>query len=203
MVKHHMPSRLHFMFLAPTRLFLGCFVGAHYKGLIRRSYTFLDPLSFKRLFVALVRPHLEYCNSVCYPRFIGDLKQIESVLRRGSKLVPGMFNLTYENRLKELNLPSMLYRLKRGDMIETYKWFNKKYLCDYSPFPITTRSITRGHNFKLKKQACRLDVRKYFFSLRVVDNWNSLPNEVVCSPSLNTFKNRLDAFWQTQFYVHA
>ena len=172
-------------------------------GLIRRSYTFLDAFSFKKLFISLVRPHLEYCNSICRPRYKGDEQLIESVLRRASKLLPGLSDLTYENRLRHLKIPSMLYRSKRGDMIETFKWFNRKYLCEYSPLTSTTRNITRGHNYKLQKQACRLDLRKHFFSLRIVDSWNRLPDEVVCAPTINAFKNRLDKHLTNEHYVHA
>ena len=52
-------------------------------------------------------------------------------------------------------------------------------------------SVTRGHNFKLQKQSCRLDVRKYFFANRVVNDWNSLPPNVVNAETINQFKDRL------------
>ena len=47
---------------------------------------------------------------------------------------------------------------------------------------------TRGHNFKIFKQQARLDIRKYFFSARVVDEWNSLTSETGNASSLNNFK---------------
>ena len=56
-------------------------------------------------------------------------------------------------------------------------------------FPVENR--TRGHERKIRKEGCRLDLRKYFFSHRVVDFWNALPGEVVYSSSLNVFKKRL------------
>ena len=50
----------------------------------------------------------------------------------------------------------------------------------------------RGHEKKLSKDRSRLDTRKFFFSQRVVNNWNSLPAEVVNAESVNGFKNAYD-----------
>ena len=55
---------------------------------------------------------------------------------------------------------------------------------------------TRGHTLKLEKTFAHLDIRKFFFSNRVVDTWNSLSEEVVNAPSVNAFKNKLDNYWK-------
>ena len=126
---------------------------------------------------------------------------IEKVQRRATKCVPNIKNLTYEERLKAMKLPSLKYRRKRGDLIEMYKYTHdfydvKKCLIHYSE-----NSNTRGNPFKLEKRSCRLDIRKFFFTFRVVNVWNKLPDAIVNAPSLNSFKSRLDAHLYQELYV--
>ena len=62
----------------------------------------------------------------------------------------------------------------------------------------TTRSTARGHSKMLFAQRPRLDIRKHSFTVRAATTWNSLPDNVVCAKSINSFKNRLDRFWKNQ-----
>ena len=65
-------------------------------------------------------------------------------------------------------------------------------------FTMSAESTTRGHGLKMMKTFSRLGVRQNVFSQRVVNDWNSFPAEVVESPTLNTFKSRLDKIWQKE-----
>ena len=59
-------------------------------------------------------------------------------------------------------------------------------------FNISNVNRLRGNKFKVFKERCKLNVRKYFFNLRIVGVWNSLPNKVVCSNTLIKFKNSVE-----------
>jgi hypothetical protein len=96
-------------------------------GLIRRTFSALDKYSFKVLFNSLVLPYFNYCSVLYSPRFQCDKRSVENVLRRASKLVPGLKDLPYANRLRELKLTSMKYRFERSDMVECYKLIHNCY----------------------------------------------------------------------------
>ena len=80
-------------------------------GLIRRTYKVLDETSFRYLFQALVRPHLEYAKAVWSPFTKKDT--IEKVQKRATKLIPSLRNMDYPNRLKKLKMPTLQYRRLR------------------------------------------------------------------------------------------
>jgi len=90
-------------------------------GLIRRSFDHLDSSMLTKLFVTLVRPTLEYCNSIWGPSFLLDQRRIEEVQRRATRLLPFIKDKSYEERLSILQLPSLAHRHYRGDLILLYK----------------------------------------------------------------------------------
>ena len=165
-------------------------------GLIRRSFTNLTPEIFKPLYIALVRSKLEYGQSVWSPRSIADINNIEKVQRRATKCINGFKNFSYPERLKKLQLPTLVFRRKRGDMIEVYKILNKLQDQDTSVHLPRAIDNRRGNQYKLTKRRANRDIRKFSFSMRIVDTWNSLPDDVVCSKSTNQFKNKLDKHWK-------
>ena len=174
--------------------------GTSLLAMIRRAYVFLDGPSLVQLYKSLIRPHLEYGNVVWAPIRKKDIQLIENVQRRATKLVPGLKDLEYEQRLQRLKLPSLVYRRARGDMIEVYKYLHDIYKVDASFLPLDKDCVTRGHSLKLKKERSKGRDRQHFFSQRVVNPWNSLTEEIVRAPTLNTFKSRLDFFWQEYMY---
>ena len=155
---------------------------------------------FLPIYKAIVRPHLEYCVQAWSPLFKKDANCLEKVQRLATRMVEGMQGLSYEDRLKELNLFSLERRRIRGDLIETFKI--KKGLSGLNPGDFFTDAPyqgTRGHEYKLMKQRSRLNLRANFFSNRIVTRWNSLPEDIVNLPNVQTFKKALDARWLLLF----
>ena len=84
-------------------------------------------------------------------------------------------------------------------MIEVYKIINQKYDCAVAPKLIfNPSSVTRGNNYRLFKHRCHYDLRKFSFTNRIVNIWNSLSNNVVEVDTVDKFKLRLDKFWMYQ-----
>ncbi|XP_076036824.1 uncharacterized protein LOC143022484 [Oratosquilla oratoria] len=160
----------------------------------------MDESMFKNLFVSLVRPHSEYANQVCCPYKERDIAAVEAVQRRATKMVPGLRTLTYSERLKKLGLPTLTYRRSRGNVIETFKIITGVYDEGVSEglFVRQTELVTRGHNKGIFVQRTRLNIRKYTFSNRVVNNWNKLPEDVVNAKSVVDFERKLDRVWKNQ-----
>lgn len=124
-----------------------------------------------------------------------DIKILESVQRRATKIVRKITHLSYEERLDKLNLTSLSTRRLRGDLIQQCKFHHKlnqitwhhpnsRYSQDYN---------IRGNEFKLNKQLVKgCNSREIFFTNRIANKWNKLPKEIVFTRTINEFKNKLD-----------
>jgi hypothetical protein len=92
-------------------------------------------------------------------------------------------------------------RRLRGDLIEVFKMFKGMDNLDVHKFFQLTNAPTRGHSLKLVKHGCNLDIRKFSFSHRVVNTWNSLSEDIVACDSINSFKTKLDEFLACRGFI--
>ena len=69
----------------------------------------------------MVRPIIEYAAPVWSPRYRLNIERVEQLQMRATKLIEETKNMNYEQRLQYLELPTLVYRRLRGDLIEVYK----------------------------------------------------------------------------------
>ena len=168
-------------------------------GIIKHTFSSLDPCSFVQLYKSIVRPSLEYCSQVWHPLLKKDYQKVEKVQRRATKSIPSLKHLSYSERLTQLKLPSLTYRRHRADVIQTFKIVKGLEDVESSTFfRFSSNNRTRGHKYKVTKNRVKTQRRLHSFSQRSITEWNNLPEDVINSSSLNSFKANLEKVWKLQ-----
>lgn len=144
------------------------------KDIYSRDKTIILPL-----YKTLVWPLLEYAIYFWCPVLRKDVLDLDRVQRRTTKLIRGLEDLRYEDRLQLLNLFSLEKRCLRGDMTAIYKYLNCNSSIGRNQFSLRSLKKTHSHsmkgfNIKLQEGFCTDRVRL----------WNSLPQLVTSAESV-------------------
>ena len=164
-------------------------------GQLARGVTYRDKVTFIRLYQVFVLPHLCYCAPAWSPYTKADVELLEKVQKRAVMMVTNIKG-NYMERLAILGMRTLEDRRLRGDAIETFKileghsdvnyqsWFN---LARDQIAVASTRAKT-GHLNLVMPPPARSELRRNFFSYRVVTHWNQLPDHVKQAQNTKQFK---------------
>ena len=164
-------------------------------GLVRRKFSYIDKSLFLTLYKSIIRSHIDYGNLIYFPTTKKNKQILENAQRRATRLVPELRGLTYEDRLRELNLTTLEYRRNRYDLIQTFRIIKNFDDVDLSRFFRFSSNDLRGHSLKLEKPKAKKSTRLNAFAHRVITPWNDLPADIVNSNTVDTFKRKLDKHW--------
>ena len=162
-------------------------------GLVKHTFSYMNKEMFLVLYKTLIRPLLEYCPQVWSPYMKKNINLLENIQRRATKLVPELYDVPYEERLKRLKLFPLKDRRVRGDMISAYKMINGIIKVNREKIvPLHNNLSTRSHHQQLNGAIVKNNRRKNFFTQRIVRPWNDLSTNTISSDNVNTFKGRYD-----------
>ena len=165
---------------------------------LTKAFHYRDRRTFVQLYKQYVRPHLEFAVPAWSPWTAQDKEILEAVQRKAVRMVSGLASSDYEGRLRELNLLSLEQRRENLDLIQTFKivrkfddvdpttWFQ---LVGDNPARVTRHT---SDPMNIVHPTSRLDIRKNFFSNRVVTKWNEIPSEIKMASSISAFKSYIN-----------
>ena len=161
-------------------------------GQLTRAFHYRDRHIFIRLYKQYVLPHLEFAGTAWSPWTAADKETLEKVQRRAVKMVAGLAATDYEARLAELGMVTLEERRHQQDMAQVYRivhghdrvdpcqWFTK----------VNDERVTRraADPLNLVAGRSRLDLRRNFFSQRIVEHWNKIPADLKRARTVFLFK---------------
>ena len=163
---------------------------------ISRAFHYRDRHVFVRLYKTYVRVHLEFSTPVWTPWLKTDIDLLEKVQIRAVNMISGLSGHTYEEKLRELNLQSLVDRRTRFDVIQVYKILHDHDKVNPETwFEFENRRNTRSsHYLNLKIKHRNTDLARNFFTTRAAKHWNSLPSVIKEATSLSSFKTKYHSF---------
>ena len=145
--------------------------------MIRRSFSTVDVVVKRRLYVSMVRSKLSYCSQLWRPNLKKDILALERVQRRATKYILEDYSSSYKDRLVSLSLLPLMYWLELNDVMylvnalknpsDNVSVFQYVSFCKSSTCSSTQHNLQ--HNFN------RTSKSRHFYFNRIVRIWNKLP----------------------------
>ena len=117
------------------------------------------------------------------PQHKKDMEQLEQVQRRFTKMTKGLEHLPAKEKLRGLELFSLVKRRLQGHIIAAFQYLKGAYWKAVEGLFMRAGSDRMMRNgFNLEEDTLRLDIRKKFFTVKVMKHWNRLPSRLWIPP---------------------
>ena len=161
-------------------------------GLLRRNLRNCPRRTRQQAYISLVRPHLEYCNTVWSPHTKKDIAKVESIQRRAARFVTQRYRRrdSVTSMLQELEWKSLEWRRNSASLALLYKIQHDLVAINPSHYlsPMIQSNTRYYHPCKFQIITSRTQLYGNSFFPRSVLIWNTLPGAVLTAPSLGAFK---------------
>lgn len=160
---------------------------------LRSSFRTRNATIWKKLYCTYVRPLLEFAVPAWSPHLVKDIKALEKIQHRATRIPHSLSNLPYEERCLTMQIPLLSDRRDRGDLIQMYKFEKNINKIEWTKPLVRVPTRRRGAKTnRVLKEISTSNLRCAFFTNRVANAWNDLPGTITNAESTNMFKNHLD-----------
>ena len=148
---------------------------------LARNFHYRNKITFKKLYIQYVRPHLEFAAPAWSPWSQEDKNKLGRVQRKAVGMISGLKSGSNEEKCKELGIDTLEVRRERQDLLEAYRIIHSEEQREGQKMLVrTTGQIgatmrAAADRWKLSVPRSRLDVRKNTFAARIPEKWSSLP----------------------------
>ena len=141
-------------------------------------------------------PTSRTCSAILVPHLRRDIDKIEKMQRRTTKMIPKIRNCSCHLQIQNLDLISLVQSRLRGQLIDVFIYMNEFTTASARGFfDYDFNDRTRNNGAKLIVKHFNITVAQLFYPIKITTTWNAIPNEVVSSRTVNSFKNSLDKHW--------
>ena len=163
-------------------------------GFLRRNLWFCPGEVKTTAYLSLVRPVLEYASCAWDPYRAGLINKLESVQRKAARFCTGDYQResSVTQMLEDLGWDTLAVRRERNRLAMFYKIHNELVGINKEDYIQTSSAAgaRRNHQFHVNVPFCNKDIYKNSFFPRTSKAWNSLSQETIAAPSLESFKKK-------------
>ena len=179
-----------------------CDYDAHAQRCLRRAYGAISiilrglssrrPTIMRRVFTTYIRPIVEFAAALWFPSSVGGRDRLERLQRSFTKRIAGFNTISYDVRLRLLNLPKLSTRVNLIKLITMYKIVHGQIGISLRDINLAINSgVTRANGIRLTLPAPRTNTMLHSFAYSAGQLWNSLPRHIVEAPTVSLFKLHL------------